>query len=118
MFKMGRIPKIQENKCIGIFEKILGEKAIRNKGVFDFLIGDKSTRLPVDAFFPVNKIVVEYMGEQHFKDIEMMNQRPGRKDQRKRYDNLRRALIPQHGFKLILVKYNEPLTEEYLRTKL
>jgi len=115
---MGKIPKVNETLCIKLFSQLLNEKPIKGKGVFDFLRGDKGTRLPVDAFFPKHNLAVEYMGEQHYLDNKMMNQKPGRKEQRKKYDLLRETLIPQHGFKLIQIKYDEPLTLEHIKRKI
>ena len=112
---MPKIPRIHEKTCIDICEKIIGERATIGKAPFDFLKGDKGTKLTVDAYFPKNKIVVEYMGKQHYEDVQLMNRREGRKEQRKRYDNLKEIMLREHGIKLIRIKFDEELNEDNLR---
>lgn len=96
-----------EKRCIDMAEKLLGEKAIRDQGVFDWLRGDKGTKLRVDAYFHKNKVVIEYHGKQHDIPNRLMDRRPGRRNQRLRYDKLRRRLIPQHGFHFVEVSWND-----------
>lgn|GEM_PF-4436634 len=94
------------------------KEVYRNKGVFDWLRGDTGMRLRVDAYFTEHKLVVEYHGKQHFKPSNFMDRRPGRAEQRRRYTVLRRKLIPRHGLKLLEIRYDEPLTKEYITKKL
>lgn len=114
-----RIFRKNEQKAIKIISHILlAEEVIENRGNFDWLRGDKGTKLRVDAYFPSEKLVLEYNGVQHFKPNKLMDRRQGRAEQRRRYTELRRKLIPKHGLNLLEINYNEPLTEEYLKTKL
>lgn len=119
---MGRIPGRAEEKCIKLFERVLGGRA-RRRHKFDFLRGDptpkrpQGARLPVDAYFPGYSLVLEYLGEQHFEDNPLMNRRAGRREQRQRYLQRRLEVLPQHDIKVICVRYDEPMTEEYVRRK-
>jgi len=120
---MGRIPGHAKEKCIKLFERVLGARAHREH-TFDFLRGDQTpkrpqgSRLPVDAYFAEYSLVLEYLGEQHFEDNPLMNRRPGRLEQRPRYVQRRLEVLPQHGIKVICVRYDEPMTEEHVRCKL
>ncbi len=122
---MGRIPGRAEDKCIRLFQKVLGGARVKRRYAgFEFLRGDptpkrpKGTRLPVDAYFPDFDLVVEYLGRQHFEENELMDRRPGRREQRRNYRE-RRAQIPLKApTKVVWVRYDEPLTEETVRAKL
>jgi hypothetical protein len=91
---------------------------VRNRGVFEWLRGDTGMKLRVDAWFPDQNLVVEYHGRQHFQPNKFMDRRKGRAKQRVKYTLLRQKLIPKHGIKLLELRYNESLTEEYIRTRL
>lgn len=107
-----------EQDCIDTVENILGEPALRNRGVFDWLRGGKGTRLRVDAYFKRHNLVVEYQGKQHFSPNQLMDRREGRREQRARYDVLRRGLIPKHGIKFIEFRYDESITIKSVSDKL
>ena len=111
-----------EAKAIELVAKILRtRKIVRNKGVFEWLRGDKrkngrkGLKLRVDAWFPEENLVLEYHGIQHFKPSKLMDRRKGRAAQRRKYTWRRQILIPKHGINLMEIRYDEPLTEEYIR---
>src|SRR5262245_47685240 len=67
------MPK-DEDYIIALCDKVLGQKAERHKR-FPYLIGHKSlksgrrSRLPVDAFYPKLKLVIEYHERQHIEPV-------------------------------------------------
>lgn len=105
--------------AIELVSQILGSTEVYlDKGIFDWLRGDKGTKLRVDAYFPNEKLVVEYNGVQHYRHNALMDRREGRAEQRRRYSDKRRKLIPKNGLKLLEIRYDEPLTEEHIRHRL
>jgi hypothetical protein len=114
-----KIFRNSERLAIDLIAEILNtNEVVRNKGVFDWLCGDKGTKLRVDAYFPAYNLVVEYHGVQHFKVNKLMDRRTGRAEQRRKYTELRRKLIPKHDLKLLEIKYDEPLTINHLKNRL
>ena len=111
-----------ENACIALFERVLGSAACR-RHTFDFLRGDptpnrpRGVPLPVDAYFSEFNLVVEYMGAQHFVAHPWMDRRPGRREQRREYQERRSQVLAEHGIRLIRVRYDE-LAGEAVRAKL
>lgn len=119
MVKNAKIYRNSEKKAIDLVAKILKAKKVeRNRGVFDWLRGDTGMRLRVDVWFPEYELVMEYHGIQHFKPNKHMDRRQGRAVQRRKYTELRRRLIPKHRLKLLELRYDKPLTELCIRTKL
>lgn len=112
------IRRLNEAKLISFVEDILGEESIRNRGVFEWLKGETGRRLRVDAYFRKHNLAIEYHGRQHFSPNKLMDRRPGRQEQRIRYDALRRELIPKHGIKFVEFRYDELITAEAVRKKL
>lgn len=112
---MSRRSDSDEAWVLDLFDVILGEQA-RRQYSFDWLRGDPSLktgrrrRLPVDAYYPKSRIVVEYRERQHFEPVAHFD-KPGqltatgmpRREQRARYDALRERLIPEHGLQLLIV---------------
>lgn len=101
---------------IGLCDDVLGMRAIRQHR-FPFLLGDpgpsgRRASLPVDAYYPALKLVVEYHERQHTEKVGFFDKRMTisgmhRGDQRRRYDELRRTLLPAHGYRLQIFDYSE-----------
>ena len=105
-----------ETYVIDLCDEILGQKASRGHR-FDFLRGDPTKRgigvaLPVDAYYPALKLVLEYHERQHcesvpFFDRKIVSTGITRGAQRKKYDLLRIAILPQNGITLLILCYKE-----------
>ena len=105
-----------ESYVIDLCDEVLGEHALRQY-TFDFLRGDPSQsflsgkKLPVDAYYPKENIVVEYRERQHTESVAFFDRRAtvsgvGRGEQRQIYDQRRRDILPQHGIKLVEISYS------------
>lgn len=112
------IKKKGEKKAIRIVASIFHTKNIKEQYGFDWLRGDKGTKLPVDAYFPDKKLVLEYHGRQHFEVSKFMDKKPGRAEQRRKYTLKRQELIPKHGLKLLEIRYDEALTLDHIKERL
>lgn len=100
-----------EAYIIDLCDELLSVKALRQHR-FDFLRGDAGTKLPVDAFYPSLNLVIEYRERQHTEAVNFFDRRQtvsgmGRGEQRKKYDQLRRDLIPEHGIQLVELGYDD-----------
>lgn len=101
---------------IGLCDEVLGEQAIRQHR-FPFLTGDpgatgRRSPLPVDAFYPARKLVIEFHEIQHSQPVAHFDKRQtvsgvSRAEQRRRYDELRRTVLPQHGIDIVIFDYSE-----------
>lgn len=107
-----------EQYVIDICDKILGEDSIRQHK-FDFLTGDPnergiSAKLPVDAFYPSLKLVIEYRERQHTESVNHFD-KPDKLTisgvhrglQRKIYDERRRKILPTHGINLMELSFKD-----------
>lgn len=101
---------------IDLCDAVLGKKAIRQHR-FPFLLGDagasgRRVQLPVDAFYPELGLVIEYHERQHTGRVRFFDDHPTvsgvpRGEQRRRYDDYRRTLLPLHGCALVVFDYSE-----------
>ncbi|WP_304063623.1 hypothetical protein [Pedobacter glucosidilyticus] len=87
------------------------QKALRQYR-FDFLRGDSGVKLPVDAYYPDLKLVIEYRERQHTEEVKFFDKRitssgVSRGEQRKQYDEKRRIVIPKNGLQLIEINYSD-----------
>lgn len=105
-----------ESYVIDLCDEVLGESALRQH-TFDFLRGDPyaaspyGKKLPVDAYYPSKNIVVEYREKQHSEAVPLFDNKAtvsgvSRGEQRKRYDQRRREVLPQYGIKLVEIPYS------------
>ncbi|WP_255773540.1 hypothetical protein [Mycobacteroides abscessus] len=103
-----------EHYILDLCDEVLGIPGIR-QATFDWLRGDPSparpggTKLPVDGYWPDLALVVEFQEEQHSAPSPFFDRRRtvsgmGRGEQRRRYDERKRTLIPQHGLRLVVIE--------------
>lgn len=101
-----------EAYVIDLCDEVLEEKALRQHR-FAWLLGDpgasgNAAQLPVDAYYPRNKVVLEYRERQHFEPTPFFDRRAtvsgvGRGEQRRLYDSRREQEIPLRGLRLIVI---------------
>jgi hypothetical protein len=115
MQEVGRTREASDEAyVIDLCDEILGERA-RRQHRFDWLLGDPGSsggrvRLPVDAYYPGHRLVVEYRERQHDEPVahfdkpdRMTVSGVNRGEQRKLYDKRREEQVPAHGLRLIIV---------------
>lgn len=102
-----------EHYVIDLCDEVLSQKALRQQ-TFDFLRGDgkPGKKLPVDAYYPKLKLVVEYKERQHTESVAFFNKKTTvsgvcRDEQRRIYDQRRRDVLPKHGIQLIEISYTD-----------
>jgi very-short-patch-repair endonuclease len=100
-----------EYYILSICDRLLGVESIRQHR-FDFLRGDSGSKLPVDAYYHELNLVIEFKEKQHTEKVGFFDKRMtvsgmGRGEQRARYDQLRRDILPKHGIDLIEFDYSE-----------
>ena len=105
-----------ETYIVDLCDKLLERRARRGHR-FEFLRGDqgrrrKRLRLPVDAYYRDLKLVVEYHERQRFEavpffDRMIVSSGITRGGQRRKYDQLRRDVLPMHSITLIEISYQE-----------
>lgn len=100
-----------EYYVIDLCDEILGLKGLRQYK-FNFLTGDSGVKLPVDAYYPDIKLVVEYHESQHTESTPFFDKKKtvsgvSRGEQRQIYDQRRKELLPKHGIKLVIISYTD-----------
>jgi hypothetical protein len=99
-----------ETYIIDLCDRVLGQKASRQHR-FPFLVGDRGTMLPVDAYYADLNLVVEYHERQHDEAIKFFD-KPGkltcsgvpRSEQRNLYDRRRHEFLRSNAIRLIELK--------------
>lgn len=94
-----------EAYVIDLCDRVLGGMAVRHH-CFDFLRGDTGRALPVDAYYPDLSLVIEYHERQHFEAVTFWDRKPttsgvSRGQQRAKYDQRRRDVLPQRGITVV-----------------
>lgn len=114
-FAMQRREGKDQDYVLDICDEILGGRGERERR-FDWLRGDQNaagrrSMLPVDGYYPDSEIVVEYWEKQHTESVPHFDKPEqltvsgvSRAAQRRRYDELRQNLIPEHGLRLVIIR--------------
>ena len=79
---------------------------------FEFLRGDSGRKLPVDAYYSDLKLVIEYRERQHSETVALFDKRMtvsgvSRGQQRSKYDELRRQILPEKGIDIVEISYSD-----------
>ena len=105
--------RTESDECyvLNLCDEVLKIKGLRQHR-FHFLRGDTGVKLPVDIYYPSLKLVIEYREKQHTEAVTLFDKRItksgiNRGEQRKKYDELRRQILPESGTKLIEIGYDE-----------
>lgn len=112
---MARRGDSDEEYVLTLCDRVLGEAGLRQHR-FDWLLGDQGRdgrrrRLPVDGYWLIANVVVEYRELQHDRPVPHFD-KPDRMTisgvhrgrQRALYDARRDCLIPQHGIRLVVIR--------------
>jgi hypothetical protein len=96
---------------LDLCDEVLASKSLRQHR-FLFLVGDSDRTLPVDAYYPDLKLVIEYRERQHSEAVAFFDLRGTisgvpRGEQRARYDQRRRDVLPQKGIHVVELSYSD-----------
>lgn len=104
-----------EHYIIALCDEVL-EATGRQQHKFAFLLGDESAKgarrkLPVDAYYPEHKLVIEYREVQHTAPVALWDKKPtlsgsSRAEQRRKYDARRRVVLPAYDIKVVELDYS------------
>ncbi len=109
------MPRQQERYCAKLVCDTLGGVEYKLGYRFPFLRGDPTLKwpegvtLPVDAYYPAFKLVLEFREGQHygnrfdFRDSRITATGETRKEQRQKYDKGREEVLPANGIKLLII---------------
>ena len=108
----GKRKDSDEHYIIDLCDELLGIQGSRQHR-FSFLIGDAGTKLPVDVYYSMLNLVVEFNEQEHIKAVKHFD-KPykltvsgvHRGEQRKIYDKRKRAVLPEHGINVIDLPYS------------
>jgi very-short-patch-repair endonuclease len=72
----------------------------------------------LDGYFEEYKLAIEYDGIQHYEYMQKFDKKYDDFIKRQERDRIKDKLCKENRIKLIRIRYDEPLTEEYLKQKL
>lgn len=110
-------PHRDELYVLGLCEQVLKADCVRQK-TFPWLLGDPSKKtsmqkkLPVDGYWEVHNLVVEYNEKQHSEPVPFFDSKITptgmlRGAQRKLYDARKAQKIPENGINLVIIDYRD-----------
>ena len=118
------MPRQQERYCAKLVSDALGGVEYKLGHRFSFLRGDPTPRrpngvmLPVDAYYPDFKLVLEFREAQHYSErVPLWDKRitatgQVRKEQKRKYDKRREEVLPANEIKLLII-YDYEITDNY-----
>jgi hypothetical protein len=112
------------NSCIsntGIYCNYLISKILNSNCIFEKTFSwlkYNGNKLRLDGYFEEYNLAIEYDGIQHYEYTKKFDKEYEEFLKRQERDRIKDKLCKENGIKLIRIRYDEPLTEEYLKQKL
>lgn len=106
-----------ERIVLEIFSRLLKEDYV-TQATFKWLKSVRGTPLRCDGYFPLNNIVVEYDGKQHYHPIDLFG---GEKTFRltQQNDKTKNDTLRKNGVNIIRIAYDEPfLNEDFIKMRI
>lgn len=103
-----------QHKALDVIEQVLNEKAVRDRR-YNWMKSPKGYSLEIDGYYPQHNLAVEFQGQHHYKKSFLGY---GDLQYQQQCDQIKREAIAAKGIIFLEVKYDEPLTEEHLSTRL
>lgn len=121
---MAKRAESDEHYVLDLCDEVLASRGER-QARFDWLLGDTSpttgraSQLPVDGYWPELSLVVEFQEKQHTESVPIFDRRMtvsgiSRGEQRRKYDDLKVALVPAHGLRLVVIHKRDFVTKRDL----
>lgn len=108
-----------ETYILDLCDEVLGQKSERQKR-FDFLKGDPHkdgitrTKLPVDAYYPAYRLVIEFKESPRVSNVENFDNPNvttvsgvSRREQRHLYDQRKATDLPKNGIQLVEISFDK-----------
>jgi len=87
-------------------------------GYYSWLVSPKGEPMQLDWYCPELKVAVELQGRQHYEYSNYFHKSKRAFRYLQECDALKVVQCTEHGVKLIIVKYDNTITKEYMLTKL
>lgn len=108
----------KEAKMQYLLNSILPEAEYIDNGYYSWLLSPKNAPMQVDRLYPRLKIGFEFNGRQHYEYNPYMHQTEEAFQYLQKCDRLKKKLLKQLGYKLIVIKYDKKITKGYLVRRL
>jgi hypothetical protein len=106
-----------EIQLIKILEHFYGPSNIVTEYHPLWALSKKGALLEFDIYIKNKNILIEYNGEQHYKFIKLFHKHLNKFKEQQQRDILKKKLAVLNGFSPIVIKYDEPLVEDYIIKK-
>lgn len=114
--RRGQGASVGEGRLISLVSELYGHSAVRTQFAPPWLTGPGGGQMRVDVAVPSERLAFEYQGEGHDTPLQHLGGTRGLHEQRAR-DQRKRRLLAQHGWRLVEIWYDEPLTRAYLLSR-
>ena len=107
-----------ETNLVKIVERIYGKKNVVTAFHPIWAKSDKGVLLEFDIYVPKYRLLIEYNGRQHYEFVRFFHKTLTRFRKQKRRDRQKACLARANGYRLVVIKYDEPITKQYIRGRI
>lgn len=107
-----------EKILTALVEQHFGKSKVYTSFHPTWAVSPKGVLYEYDIVIHGEKLLIEYNGRQHYEFVPFFHKTLAKFFKQKRNDKIKRKLAKSNGYKLIVFKYDEPITINYVINKL
>jgi hypothetical protein len=107
-----------ETTLVKLLEDVYGKSNVFTSYHPEWAITRKRVLYEFDVYIPSKKLLIEYNGRQHYERVRFFHKTESEFKRQQFRDKAKEALAIVNNHRLIVFKYDEPITKNYIRSKL
>jgi len=107
-----------ETNLVKVIERICGKRNVVTSFHPIWAISDKGVLFEFDIYIPRRNLLIEFNGRQHYEFVRFFHKTVTKFRKQQQRDQLKARLAQQHGYRLVTIKYTEPITIQYIRGRI
>lgn len=107
-----------ETKLVKLVEKIYGKSNVVTSFHPVWAQSPKKVLYEYDIYIPSENMLIEYNGRQHYEYVKFFHRKIANFNRQVYRDRLKKQLAINNGYDLVIIKYDEPITKEYIKERI
>ena len=107
-----------ETIMVKLIEQLYGRPNVVTSFHPEWALSSKGVLLEYDIHIVGTNILIEYNGRQHYEYVKFFHKKICNFKKQINRDILKQKLAIVHGYRLIIIKHDEPITKQYIRKRI
>lgn len=107
-----------ETKLVRILERVYGLSDVFTSFHPVWAVSNKGVLYEYDVCIPSDKLLIEYNGRQHYEYVPFFHRNYYNFIKQQRRDGLKKRMAKKNNYNLVIFKYDDPITKNFVLSKI